>query len=171
MNLAELAAEFVLREITSDDLPDRACRVLVAGYDSEHLAALAGAEKDTHPTDLRTLFVKGLADLGIELPVPLDAAEILKRRCARRVVEGTISPPDGAAYIVDLLGVIQPHLPRRGHFLGDTFGVAGLVGLHYALEEAPEHDAEARGRLEDGIVQACARIARGEDANDVSLAG
>jgi hypothetical protein len=77
MNLAELAAEFVMREIPSDDLPDRACQVLLAGYESPNFAILAGAEKDTHPADLRALFIRGLDDLRIALPAPVEAGEIL----------------------------------------------------------------------------------------------
>jgi hypothetical protein len=84
------------------------------------------------------------------------------------VVEGALSPRDGAALIVGLLADITPYLPHRGRFVGDTFGVARLVGLHYALDEAPEDDEDTCRRLEDDIVSTCGRIARGEEANDWS---
>jgi hypothetical protein len=63
MNLSEIAAELALGRIVSDDLRDRACSLVLAGYDSQTMAALAGAEKDAHPGDLRAMFYQGMAEL------------------------------------------------------------------------------------------------------------
>ncbi len=165
MDLSELAAEFVLSGIPSDDLRDRAYAVLLAGYDSMNLASLAGAEKDRHPADLRALFVKGLEDVGVSLPDRLGAAAILKRAYARQVVDGSASPRAGAARIVGLLHALGRDLPKAARLLGDSFGVALIVGLYYQLDDTGADDAAVLRELEKGIVNACARVARGEDAN------
>jgi Uma2 family endonuclease len=91
MDLSQLAAEYVLSGIPSDDLKDRARELLLAGHESASLASLAWAEKCVHPAELRELFVKGLAEAGVALPDRLGAAAILKRTYARQVVEGSAS--------------------------------------------------------------------------------
>jgi hypothetical protein len=166
MDLSELAAEFVLPGIPSDDLSGRACEVLLAGHDSPSLAALAGAVKNEHPAELRSLFVKGLEEIGVTLPDRLGAAAILKRTYARQVVEGKTSPREGAARIVGLLHDLEADLPKGGRFVGDAFGVVLIVGLYYGLDDTAAHDPAVQRELEDGIVKACARVARGEDANE-----
>jgi len=79
VDLLELASEFVLGAIPSDDLGDRACDALLAGYESPTLGALAGAEKDVHPADLKASFAKGLEELGVELPDRLGARAGVRR--------------------------------------------------------------------------------------------
>ncbi len=166
MDLPALAAEFVLPGIPSDDLRDRACEVLVAGYESPSLASLAGAERDVHPAELRALFVKGLEEVGARLPDRLGAAAIMKQIYARQVVKGSASPRAGAERIVGLLNDLEPDLPKCERFVGDSFGVSRVVGLYYELGDSAARDPAVLRELEAGIVAACARIARGEDAND-----
>jgi hypothetical protein len=165
MDIRELAAAFVLSAIPTDELTERACAMLLAGFDSPSLAALAGAEKDAHPADLRMLFVKGLEDLGATLPDRVGAATIIKRAYARRVVDGSVSPRAGAGRIVGLLHDLETDLPKDERFVGDSFGVARIVGLYYQLDDTWAQDPAVLRELERGIVSACARIARGEDAN------
>jgi hypothetical protein len=166
MDLSEFAAEFVLGGIPADDLRDRASALLLGGYESVNLASLAGAERDVHPADLRAMFVKGLEEVGVRLPDRLGAAAILKRAYARQVVEGSASPRDGAERIVGLLHGLEGELPPPARFVGDSFGVARLVGLYYQLDDDAARDPAALVALEQGIVTACARLAGGEDANE-----
>jgi hypothetical protein len=166
LDLSELGAEFVLPGIPSDDLRDRACEVLLAGYESPSLASLAGAEKNVHPAELRALFVEGLEEVGVRLPDRLGAAAIMKRTYARQVVQGLASPRTGAARIVALLQGLGPDLPKCERFVGDSLGVARIVGLHYEIDDTTPHDPAVLRELEAGIVTACARIARGEDVNE-----
>jgi hypothetical protein len=159
MDLFELGAEFVVQGIPSDDLRDRACAVLLAGYESSNLASLAGAEKDVHPAELRALFVKGLEEVGVRLPDRLGAAAILKRTYARQVVDGSASPRAGAARIVGLLHDLEPDLPKGERFVGDSFGVALIIGLYYGLDDTAAHTPAVLRELVEGH-RFCVRAGR-----------
>ena len=50
--------------------------------------------------------------------------------------------------------------------MGESFGVALIVGLYYQLDDTGADDPAFLRELEEGIVNACARVARGEDANE-----
>jgi hypothetical protein len=130
-----------------------------------NLASLVGAERDAPPADLRDLFVKGLEELGVRLPDRLGAAAILKRLYVRQVVDGSASPRAEAERIVRLLHDLRRELPKIERFVGDSFGVALIVGRYYQLDDTAAHDPAVLRELEEGIVAACARLARGEDAN------
>jgi hypothetical protein len=158
MNLHELAAELVLDGIAVDDLRDRACELLLAGHDSPTMAVLAGAEKDTHPQDLRSMFWKGLAELGVRMPSRRDAAEAMKRKWAREVVEGKVPAAEGASRIVGLLQDL-PELFVPGGRYGEEFGIAELAGSYYQLDDTAANDPATRRDLEREIVAACACIA------------
>jgi hypothetical protein len=166
VNLAELAAEFALREIPSDDLKDRAYQSVLAGYDSPSLSALAGAEKCLLPGDVRDLFCRALGELGVPVPNRLEAGAILKRVYAQRVVDHVLSPREGASRIVGLFHRLEGELPKVQKYVGDPFGIARLLGSYYQLDDAAAHDPTIRRQLEEEIVEACSRLARGEDAND-----
>ncbi len=44
--------------------------------------------------------------------------------------------------------------------------MALIVGLYYQLDDNSAQDPAVLRELEEGIVTACARVARGEDANE-----
>jgi hypothetical protein len=165
MDLHELAAELALGRATVDDLRDLACEIVLAGYESETMAALAGAEKDTHPADLRAMFYKGLAEVGVPIPGLKEAAETLKKIWAREVVEGKVAAAEGASRIAGLLYDLADLFEPRGRYVGEEFGIARLAGLYWALDDTAAHDPATRRDIENEIVAACVCIARGEIAN------
>ncbi len=165
MDLREIAAELALGRIASDDFRYRACEIVLAGNESQTMAALAGAEKDTHLQDLRTMFYKGLSEIGVGVPSLRDAAETLKRAWARDVVEGRVAASEGASRIVGLLYDVPTLCDRGGGCLGEEFGISDLVGLYWSLDGTAAEDPATRRDIEDEVVAACARIARSEVAS------
>ena len=67
MNLNDLTAQYVLQGIPSEDLKEHAYQLMLAGHENPNLAALAGAENDLSPADLRGLFERALRELGVRL--------------------------------------------------------------------------------------------------------
>jgi hypothetical protein len=142
--------------------------MIASGLESDSLAALATAERDTHPADLRDLFERALRETNQVLPDQPTAGGILKERYARRVACGDWSPRAGAQQIVFLVQLLEQVLtlaPAAGTSVGESLGVAAIVGLYYSLDDIPPADVEAIRATEQAIVEACKRVARGEDAN------
>lgn len=171
MNFDELAAEYVLPGIPSEDLKERAIELILAGYENPNLAALVVAEKDQAPADLRDLFEQALRELGASFPDRLTAGNVLKKRLARRVVSGELPPREGAGRIVSLLHELETELPKIVRYVGDSFGVAALVGLYYAYDDVYGMDAGVIGELDEGVKRACEMLARGEDVGCAAADG
>jgi hypothetical protein len=161
MDLQEAVARRVLRSLTSDELPAIAVEAVMSGRESPSLAALAGATRADSPADLWDLFSRSLTELAIAPPTRLEAAEYLKLLYARRVVTGALAPYDGAAGIVALMQEVERELPERGRYVGESFGVARLVGLYYSWGDVPSGDDASRRRIELALKQACGRLAEG----------
>jgi hypothetical protein len=163
MDLREAIARHVLRDLTSDELPSIAVDALLAGHQSVSLAALAGATRADSPGDLWELFGRSLVELGIATPpTRVEAAEYLKRLCARQVTTGQRAPMDGAREIVGLMHAVELELPKMGSYVGENFGVAQLVGLYYSWDDVPFDDDASHARIEQSLRQTCARIAKDE---------
>jgi hypothetical protein len=92
--------------------------------------------------------------------------EILKRAYARRVVDGELSPREGARRILGLLHALEGELPKARNYVRDSFGIARLLGLYYELDDTAAHNPAVRRGIEGRIAEACSRLARGEDANE-----
>jgi len=165
MNIDELTAEYVLRGTYTSDLKEHAYELMLAGYESPSLAALAGAEKNLSPAELRDLFECALRELGVTLPDRLTAGNVMKRSYARRVVTRELSPREGAQRIVGLLHELECELPKARHYVGDSFGVANIVGLYYSYDDIWDDDPTAVAEIDEAIGLLCERVARGEDAN------
>lgn len=109
--------KYVLGSLLSDDLPRVALEALEAGYDSPSLRQVAGAS-GADPRDINDLFIRALTELRIQMPSPADAALSLARQIAGEVVQGTISPYEGARRIWFDVYVRFPELTRLRPFVG-----------------------------------------------------
>jgi hypothetical protein len=165
MLLDDITAEYVLPGIPAEDLGERAYSLFAAGYESPNLAALVCAPKDQAPADLRDLFIRALRDLGASLPDRLTAGHRLKRIYAQKVVNRELTPREGAREIVRLLHALEGELPKVVRYVGDSFGVAHLVGAYYSYDDVRDDDKIAVREIDETIVNLCERIGRGEDAN------
>jgi hypothetical protein len=157
--LRELTAKYVLRFVPSEDLPVQAVALLVAGYESPSLGALAGAAQNEHPADLRDLFERALREIGASLPDRRSAGEFLKRHWAGQVVSRTLSPREGALGIVNVFRELEHDLPKPERFVGDSFGVAEIVGLFYAFDDVAPTDEPAIEKIEQHLRSALAKLA------------
>src|SRR4029078_1676242 len=99
IGLLELAAlRLAVDEQPPEDLPVVAADALARGFDSPALREAAGiSRRDIR--DARDRFEDALAELGIAIPGRVDAVWQLVRRVAREIVDGDVSPYDGARAI------------------------------------------------------------------------
>src|SRR5260221_10856587 len=155
--LAELAARYVLGDVLSDDLPTFAVDALVRGMDTPSLAALAGATRATDSAELRELFEAALSELRIALPSRRSAAELLKVCLARKVLQGTVPPRQGASEIVQLRYRVESDFADR-RYAGDGFDIAHLLGAYYSYDDVDEKDLAAHESIARAIIAECRRI-------------
>lgn len=144
--------------LASDELPEIGLHLLSSASPSS--AALAGATAADGPRDLSDLFDSALAELGLELPTKLEAAEFLKRIVAREALSGTLSPRAAAEEIRLIYDVIESELPRE-RSLGAAFGVENIIGLYYSYDDVAE-PADVL-RIDRDILDALAEIAAHPD--------
>ena len=87
--------------IPSSELPDMAVSALEAGVDSPSLRLLAG---ESHPTwaECGPLFRCALQELGITPLSRTEAAHVLLRHAAERILNASMSPYEGACEISDV---------------------------------------------------------------------
>ncbi|MBZ0111339.1 MAG: hypothetical protein K8J08_02655, partial [Thermoanaerobaculia bacterium] len=108
--------------------------------------------------DISELFVEALEELRVPLPSPLEAADCLKRHYAAKVVAGELPPREGARLIVqDVLSKVD-HLRPSGAYVGESFGVAQLVGYFYNYDDVSPNDNASISVIDRAIVQECERI-------------
>jgi hypothetical protein len=91
-------ALFKLGRLQSEELPQIATSWMVNGVDSPSLRQLAGLASPIM-SEAGPLFEKTLAELQTPLPSKNDALMILARNFAQQIVDGTISPHNGAGQI------------------------------------------------------------------------
>src|SRR5438552_10283990 len=93
-------ARWVLGLLSGKELPWVACAALEAGLDSPALRRLAGELRPTMG-EAEPLFEKALGELHIDVPTKSEAGLIVAKAYAVRIVEGSVSPYEGARRIWD----------------------------------------------------------------------
>lgn len=95
MDAGLIAAELESGQLAPELIPATATALMVAGLDSPGLRRAAGADH-ADPEDQRSLFRQALLELG-ELPLsPEQVGSGLFRLWAERIVDGVVSPLEGA---------------------------------------------------------------------------
>jgi hypothetical protein len=163
--LDDLLAEYAI-DRSASVLPAIALELLRCGYESLSLAALVAPTRDQSPPDLHDLFARVLHELGLSLPDLPAAAATMKRRLARQVVEGSLSPREGAEGLVGLYQTLQPHLPKDRVLAGDGLGIARILGCYYAYDDPRPADAKAPRMIDEEVRELCERLATGDDVNE-----
>lgn len=88
-------ADLANEALSSADAVWLACDLLVAGHDSPALRELAGESPDrVRYEDAARLFADVLADLGVRRLSEEQAAWVVGRETARRILSGEVSPAD-----------------------------------------------------------------------------
>ena len=164
MNLEQSAAAFVIGVLPPERLPDVAVSALESGLDSRSLATLAGTPARANPDDLRALFAQALRELQLRLPSALEAAALLKQYYAAQVAARDLPPREGARLIVERIFHQIDDLLPPGAYLGESFGIAQLVGLFYNYDDVPFNDHASIAEIDAAIVEECNRISREQAA-------
>jgi len=162
-SVEEGLAMLALGTLSSEEIPELALLLLSAGVDSSELAALAGSLKIDHPADLRNELDQALRRAGTRMPGRLSAAHTLKRLLADRAVQGLLSPRAAASSIIDVFQVVERELPPGG-FVGESFGIATLVGLYYSYDDVRLGDEQSIREIDEGIAQECQKLAAASGA-------
>ncbi len=163
MHLNESTAAHVLGFLPPEKLPGVAAAWLEGGLDSKSLAVLAGETSRSDPHLLRSLFESALRELGHPLPTPIHAGEVLKRHYASQVAGGEIPPRQGARFIVERVFREIDELLPPGEYLGESFGIARLVGLFYNYDDVEDDDLDSIAEIDTAIIEEC-KLLVGEPA-------
>ena len=111
-----VAAKWVLGRLPSQALPAIATDALVSGLDSQALRELAG---ELHPTveESGPLFEEILGEFGIGIPDRSRAGLVLAKAYAAQIIDGTISPYEGAQHIWRLQVEVEGLMLDLGPFV------------------------------------------------------
>jgi hypothetical protein len=146
MNSREILANYVLSNVGESSLIDMAVEALTEGYDSKSLRILSGENK-THfnVIEIRQLFKAALTEINIALPSPEEAAHTLICYWARCIIDGTVSPRDGAYHINYDVYMRLPTQPNES-YVGESIGMGLMIGLQYQYDDLEEGHIEYNGK-------------------------
>ncbi len=124
MNPKIIAARWALGQLPSEQLPRIALQWLEAGWDSPTLRILAG---ETNPimSEVGPMFNDVLEELNISLPTSTEAVARLVSEVAQQIVDGAVTPYDGASQIYDL------HISYAGVSGVDFSCAIGYLAIQY----------------------------------------
>lgn len=97
-----LEARWRLGEINESDLPEIADELLSAGEDAPSLVELFALTRDEARWKGRALFEQVLRELGAGDTSEAEAARYVTRDIARSILDGSLSPAEGAARAAEI---------------------------------------------------------------------
>ena len=160
-----LAAKHALGLASSWEFPPAADRALTHGIYSDALAELA-SRTETSMSDVGPLFEQAIAELGEQIPPPLESARILTRFCVEEIAQSASSPVDVLAFLWK--EVAYHDAVPRGKCVGEALDISQLMGLYDSYREpnenyyAPEQrlidDEQERRSLLDRLAREEARV-------------
>src|ERR1700753_2418984 len=98
MKIAQVAASYALGKVSVEDLPELAVKMLEDGEDAPALRVLAASQGGDWQQFSR-VFGRALKESGGQMPSRQEAMLYLARIIAKSVLEGELSPPEGARRI------------------------------------------------------------------------
>jgi len=139
MNFKEHLANYALGNHGYSYLIQVAIAGLLDGYESEHLAMLAGEdEKSFNAHELNSYFEKALKELNIEIPTCEQSAKTVIAYWITQIIQVEVSPRHGVEHII-----YDVH--RSGNFyfkdskcVGDFLHIGQLIGLYYTYDDLQE---------------------------------
>jgi hypothetical protein len=155
MNRSLTLTLWALHRLESEELPKIAADWLAEGLDSRSLRELAGIAY-AEMSEVGPLFDKALAELMIAIPKKDEALMFLARHYAQQIVDGVVTPYDGARKI---WWQVSNSLDAHSQLL------MPFVGAASELEDLPERTAEDgydrkeyAAELEDSIISNARRL-------------
>ena len=147
-----------------EEIPVLAMLFLAQDCDVPEMAALAGSLPIEHPADTRSDLERALQLAGRPPPSRLEAARTLKKLYALRGSSGELPLCEAARLIKDTFREVELELPSATEtFLGDSFGIAALLGIYYSYDDISFDDLEAREHLDRELHGELLRLARTGD--------
>ncbi|MFO0859001.1 MAG: hypothetical protein U0570_00490 [Phycisphaerales bacterium] len=143
MELKTAMDGIALGTLLAEDLPEIALQSLTDGNDSPSLRQLAvsqGADSD----DIRRLFAKALAELGLIMPTPAEAGFSLAKTIAQSVLKNEITAYSGAKRIWSEIYTRFPELDQLRSFVG--------------LASEYEDDENHREEYSNDIIKKCQQL-------------
>jgi hypothetical protein len=159
--IEEGLARYSLGLLTAEEIPQLAMLFLDEGCDVPEMAALAGSLAPDHPSDRRSDLERAVPLTGRAFPTRLRGAQLLQQVYAQRASSGTLSPRHAAKLIIDISQLVERELPATEEYLGDSFGIAPLVGLFYSYDDVPFDDIRSVREIDRELLGELARLARG----------
>jgi hypothetical protein len=149
------AARYRLGISASRDLVESALAALMSGTTSDSLAVLAG---ETNPTlaDCGPLFQSALRELSILMPSRGDAIWILLHYHLARIAKLEVPPQAGMRLVLNEVYFPADLYSQSCGTLGDSHGLADLLGYFYGLDDIAERPSEVSC---DGLYGASAVVA------------
>ena len=96
MNMEVITARWVLDLLPSEEIPKVATEALVEGFDTPSLRIIAGISNPVL-SEIKPIFEKALQELQIAKSSREEAALILSRHYAQQIINGIITPYEGAS--------------------------------------------------------------------------
>lgn len=147
MDPATVFAEWTLGRIPGEKLSLIASALVADGFVAPTLRTLAEKSSASNGEDSK-LFAAAMGELGVERPSCEEAATLVSKRIAKRLMAGELTPRDGCADIASLA-------------LGCDERIEGLADFFYLLEEwerAAEGELDGLAQAEADIREAAARL-------------
>ena len=139
------AAKVVLNLLLSTELPKVALDAMVDGCESPSLEILAGLTK-AQSADARDLFDRALVELRIPMPSKREAAQRLACEAGQSILDGAVTPYEGARSIWKLSVLSDENIPELDPF-------------EYAASEWEDRPAD-RTFFENAIVDVARDLAK-----------
>ncbi len=136
-------ALWALGRIPSEQLPIIAYQWLEAGWDSPTLRILAG-ERNSIMSEVGPMFEAVLEELGFVVPALDNVVAYLARESAQKIVDGTVSPYDGACEIEQLA---FEYSEAEDGSIASEFAFLTLEYEEFALEIHIEYSDEDREQI------------------------
>lgn len=153
MNFKEHLANYALGIYGYSYLIQVAIAGLLDGYESEHLAILAGEdEKNFNAHEVNSYFEKALKELNIELPSLEQSLKTVVAYWITQIIKGDIPPLDALSHIIALYRSSEFEIVDS-KYAGDALHVENLYGLYYAFDDLNEFSTNkeyARYSREEG---------------------
>jgi len=135
-------ANYVLGNVSDEQLIDVATDALVEGWDSSALRMLAAESKTDYSYErIKSLLNRSLEELNVTLPQKEDAIWTVLCFYIKSIAESSISARDGMSLIIDNVYYQCDLQNRVVKYVGDSHDIQALIGNYYShndLDERPD---------------------------------
>lgn len=163
LSLSDALAFYVLNDLPSEVLPELAVKYLENDYDSESLRVLAGVE-NPEMSEVSGLLDSSLEEIGETKPDVNEAAFMVTKYFARKIIDKSISPYDGAKEIWQ----------RVYDHLDEPAALDNFIGYASEIEDIPGRTAEDgidradyKQECENAIITTAEKFLELKEANEI----